>query len=404
MVQAQQQTKNTIKLGIWGTRSAGKTVYMLMLYHYLRRSKGKEKFQIKVDQETDKFLERELDSNIYQGKFPLPTDPKPQKDKHNSYSYKLQRDNSDTIVELTFLDLSGETWEKREKNVKTNNASGKKNDEVSVAKYLTQCHGILILLSPLKEDYGDSYFSLLEGLFRLMQTEIPEFQFKLEQYVVFGITKADHEEIYQRIIDKNFEELIMEIIGSQAPLEWLESYFYLEIVEKKDGTQEVNEDGENNRCCFFPISPFARYTDKDGQIICPVSPVIPNANKTEDELQENEPQQEQPKGADRRQEKQRKDPFKNPSKKQNNSNDDYETPSTENNSEGGQTESQSSYNDDFETPSSPNYPETNQKTQQYKIDKDVTWRPLNVVQPIEWLIERIENRPPKIFDEQQQAE
>ncbi|MDE5123200.1 MAG: hypothetical protein O4965_25400 [Trichodesmium sp. St19_bin1] len=393
MVQKQQRQKNTtIKLGIWGTVSAGKTVYMLMLYHYLKRSKRKDKFLVKVDdQETDDFLQTELNSRIYKGEFPTPTT---MKDKYNSYSYKLKRDNSDTIVELTFLDLPGEVLQGREQKVKTNN---KKNEDVSVAKYLTQCHGILILLSPLKEDYNDSYLPLLDGLFRLMLREIPEF--KLEQYVVFGITKADNDKIYQRTIDTNFYQLIMEIIGLQAPLEWLESYFYLEIVEEKDKTQRVNVNGENNRCCFLPISPFARY-NQDGRMI---SPVI--ENKTEEEPKANESQQEPPKAADKRQGKRLlTDPFKkNLSKKQNN-NDDYETPSTADNSEGGQREGHSSDNDDYKTPSTNGYDEPNQEEGKYKIDTRVTWRPQNVVEPIEWLIQRIENHPPKIFDEQQQTE
>lgn len=284
--------------------------------------------------------------------------------------------------------------QRREYKVKTNN---KKNEDVSVAKYLTQCHGILILLSPLKEDYNDSYLPLLDGLFRLMLREIPKF--KLEQYVVFGITKADHDKIYQRTIDTNFYQLIMEIIGLQAPLEWLESYFYLEIVKEKDETQRVNVNGENNRCCFLPISPFAKCYDKDGKMI---SPVI--ENKTEEEPRANESQQEAPKAADKRQEKQREDPFKkNLSKKQKN-NDDYETPSTADNSEGGQREGHSSDNDDYDTPSTTNDDEPNQEEGKYKIDTRVEWRPQNVVEPIEWLIQRIENHPPKIFDEQQQTE
>ena len=366
-----------------------------MLYHYLQRSKRKDKFLVKVDdQETDDFLQTELNLRIYKGEFPTPTTTK---DKYNSYSYKLKRDNSETIVELTFLDLPGEVLQRREYKVKTNN---KKNEDVSVAKYLTQCHGILILLSPLKEDYPDnSYLPLLDGLFRLMLREIPEF--KLEQYVVFGITKADHDKIYQRTIDTNFYQLIMEIIGLQVPLEWLESYFYLEIVEEKDGTQRVNLNGENNRCCFLPISPFGRYENEKGEMI---SPVDTNENKTEEELKVNESQQEQPEAADKRQEKQREDPFKNPSKKQNNSNDDDKTPSIADNSEGSQREGQSSYNDDYETPSTTNYYEPNQEEGKYKIDTRVTWRPQNVVEPIEWLIQRIENHPPKIFDEQQQTE
>ena len=127
MVQEQQRQKNTrIKLGIWGTSSAGKTVYMLMLYHYLQRSKRKDRFLVKAgNEQTDKFLKKHLISRIYKGEFPSTTT---KEDKYNSYSYKLKRNNSDTIVELTFLDLSGEIWERRGYKVKTNNTNFLKSD------------------------------------------------------------------------------------------------------------------------------------------------------------------------------------------------------------------------------------------------------------------------------------
>ena len=127
-----------------------------------------------------------------------------------------------------------------------------------------------------------------------------------------------------------------------------------------------------------------------------ISPVITNENKTEEELKLNESQQEPPKAADKRQGKRLlTDPFKKDLSKKQNNNDDYE---------GSQREGQSSYNDDYETPSTTNYDEPNQEEGKYKIDTRVTWRPQNVVEPIEWLIQRIENHPPKIFDEQQQIE
>ena len=83
MVQEQQRQKNTtIKLGIWGTSSSGKTVYMLMLYHYLQRSKRKDRFLVKVgNEQTDKFLKDHLNSVIYKGEFPTTTT---KEDKYNS--------------------------------------------------------------------------------------------------------------------------------------------------------------------------------------------------------------------------------------------------------------------------------------------------------------------------------
>jgi GTPase SAR1 family protein len=388
MVQEQQPRENKrIKLGIWGTKGAGKTVYMLMLYHYLERS---NRFEVMLDEETDEFLQKGRNLIIDKGTFPPPTFKNVNKN-YKSYSYKLRRVNSNTIVELTFFDLPGEVLQNRKEELKIKSAGS--DDTVTIAEYLTKCDGILILLSPLKEDYealGCSYFTLLDGFFRLMK--IKSNKFKLEQYVVFGITKADSDEIYQRTIDDNFYQLFMEIIGPQAQLSWLKNLFYLET-EEKDGITQVNINGENNRCCFIPISPFARY-EKDGKMI---SPVILNENKTEDEPKVNESQQEDPKAGDRRQQKQREDPFgKNSSKKQNNSAGDYETPGTANNSEDSQKESQSSSNDDYETPSTANNDRANQKKHwegKYKIDKDVTWRSLNVVEPIEWLINSIENHP-----------
>ena len=82
MVQEQQRQKNTrIKLGIWGASSSGKTVYMLMLYHYLQRSKRKDRFLVKAgNEQTDKFLEDHLNSRIYKGAFPSTTT---KEDKYN---------------------------------------------------------------------------------------------------------------------------------------------------------------------------------------------------------------------------------------------------------------------------------------------------------------------------------
>ncbi len=364
MVQEQQpQPDKTIKLGIWGIRGAGKTVYMLMLYHYLKNS---NRFLVRVDEETDEFLKKGLNLIIDEGKFPPPTFKNSNKD-YKSYSYKLKKVNSNTIVELTFFDLPGEVLQERKEELKIKSTDS--DDTVTIAEYLTRCDGILILLSPLKEDYealGCSYLTLLDDLFRFMQ--IKSKKFKLEQYVVFGITKADSDEIYQRTIDDNFYQLFMEIIGPQAKLSWLENLFYLET-EEKDGITQVNINGKNNRCCFLPISPFDRY-EKDGKMI---SPVILNEHKTEDEPEVNESQQEEPKAGDRRQQKQREDPFgKNSSKKQNNSAGDYETPSTGNNDEANQKKHWEG---------------------KYKIDKDPPWKSRNVVEPIEWLIQRIENHP-----------
>lgn len=267
MVQEQQpQANKTIKLGIWGTSGAGKTVYMLMLYHYLQKSQKQDRFLVRVDEETDEFLATGLNSIINKGEFPTSTSTK--KD-YSFYSYMLKRVNSNTTVELTFVDLPGEVLKDRKKTLTTKNASDNTNSNINVAEYLTQCDGILILLSPLKEDYEAldcSYLTLLNDLFSLMQIKSNKFQ--LEQYVVFGITKADHDEIYQRTIDKNFNQLFMEIIGPQANLDWLKNFFYIET-EKKNGITELNINEKNNRCCFLPISPFTRYK-KDDKMISPV--------------------------------------------------------------------------------------------------------------------------------------
>jgi len=147
---------------------------------------------------------------------------------------------------------------------------------LSIVQYLTQCHGILFLMSPLKEDSGQkSYFKLLSDLLRGMQRENNNLR-KLEQYIAFGITKADHEEVYNKFSGTPYaEKSMLEILGGNIGLNWLETFFHVQIDPKKQILYE--QPSEYHRCRAFYISCFGVYKN-NGQF---VSPVLPEKSKGE---------------------------------------------------------------------------------------------------------------------------
>lgn len=346
-----------IRLGIWGTRSAGKTVYMLMLYHYLSIEQG---WNIAVDQETEEFINKGLELMLDEGKFVLPTLTR-RGEAQDIYSYTLSgMMNNQTIdIEIQFFDISGETL--RGRNEIIHDENGK---EITIVDYLLKCHGILFLVSPLQEDRDSrSYYALLGDLFRSMQNRSGHMQ--LEQYVVFGITKVDHEEVYPNFIskssdkssDKSAEKLFIEMLGRQTNLHWFENFFHIKI--GKGDSVDINPN-HDNRCGFFYISPFGVHKDKNGDI---KSIVERNEQTTQSQ----------------------KDPILDPIETSSGSGSPYEMGSKSkgrNNTLNAQGAS----------------------TGKYKINIEVPFNPINMIEPIGWLIQGIINCPPNIpIDSSSQA-
>lgn len=339
-----------IRLGIWGFRGSGKSVYMLRLYEYLA---NKGKIQI-TDQDTEKYINDALDL-FDKGIFVPPTVVPGKKTK---YFYTIKNENGSN-TELTFFDLSGEILENPYKTFVDENSQ-----ENTVVDYLLQCHGIIFLLSPLQNNKKSKpYHSLLRKLFIAMQSKSG--QKPLEQYVAFGITKIDDPNVNQKCLEEKYhypEQMFLEMLdkGPNVQLEWLKNFFHAKIDVPKDKSKNhprLNIDPTpENRCQLFYISAFGTYKNSKGEVKSPVE-----ENKQQDTASKA---------------KFKEDP----------------TCSTE------EQDDREPYDFGQESINTKDIrPDTKDtSSDKYKIDINAPFNPINIFSPIEWLVRGIKNCPPNI--------
>ena len=139
----QNTNKKLIRLGIWGLPTSGKTVYMTMLYHYLSLNNSQWRI-VTDDEDTERYVNKMLSQIMDKGQFPLPDAVR---EEVKIYSYKLIDDKHNNTIELDFLDCSGELYLNLLERVIRQG-----DKQLPLIEYLNQCHGILFLLSSLKED------------------------------------------------------------------------------------------------------------------------------------------------------------------------------------------------------------------------------------------------------------
>lgn len=357
-----QPIPSPIRLGIWGFRSAGKSVYMLRLYEYLL---NEGKIQI-TDTDTEEYIINGLES-LDEGRFVPPTQIPGKKSK---YSYTINNEDGSN-TELTFLDLPGDIL-----NDPYNDFFHENSQEVAVVDYLLQCHGIIFLLSPLEEDKLKEdnqikpYHTLLMKLFIAMQRKSG--QKPLEQYVAFGITKIDHPEVNQKCLEEKYqypEQMFLEMLGKgpNVKLEWLKGFFHAKIEKPKDKSKDnsrlnINPTSEN-RCQLFYISAFGTYKDSDGKV---KSPVILNEEEKQKNTASKAEFQEDPMFLTE------EEPMFSTHKQ--NDLDPYDF--------GKENVNKEDIN--------PN------KYNKYKINIAAPFNPINMLSPIEWLVRGIKSFPPNI--------
>lgn len=255
-----------IKLGLWGLPNAGKTVYMTMLYHYLNLS---NQWRVLLDENTLDFVDYNKELLIEQGKFIPKTDCSANK---TVYTYKLINNYNRSITELNFIDLSGELLLEKDLEVNRQN----------IYDYFNSCHGIIFFVSPLQTDppltTGQSYIKLLGNLLNKMQIRSANTE-RLEQYVAFCITKVDHADFYETHQQSTPEDALLKLLGPNINLNWFNNYFHIKIDERKKRISDIPN--KNNRCKFFYISPFGVYKDKNGVIKSPIEEIEPSTEQPE---------------------------------------------------------------------------------------------------------------------------
>ncbi len=204
---------SAFRIGIWGTTGAGKTTFLAMLYDSLLLRPG---WTVAADHKARTFVTSHLRTLRTKGRFPPPTEVTAETD---IFRYILQEeqtaqsDGAFNQVTLDFVDAPGEFYEK------PHQADRRVTGEMDILDYLSSCHGIIFLLDPdrIDDDLGDD-----EDDYRTMMLDLMlEFQersltyglsddLRLEQYMAFCITKADKEPYWSnRNSPQNLAEEIM---------------------------------------------------------------------------------------------------------------------------------------------------------------------------------------------------
>jgi hypothetical protein len=267
------QGRNDIRIGIWGTSGAGKTTYLARLYDAIALS---DDWTIQADREAAAFVDAHL-TQIESGKFPERT-PKQTREPLKIFSYIItskknaQKQRQPLIgsgrIILNFVDAAGEFYEKVSLNEDGKaKVTSKDGNDVDIVDYLVSCDGILFLLDPVRsQEDGDAYSALLRRLFLKFQNLARERQpdlTHLEHYVAFGVTKIDRREIWTRAVESlESHELAKDILGAKI-FNQLKTFYWIEpdAVRRKQEKEDPSKRGKINRCDFFSIAAIGRYWD-----------------------------------------------------------------------------------------------------------------------------------------------
>lgn len=269
------------RLGIWGTSGAGKTTYLTQLYKTLEGERG---WRVEVVGESIGFYKKNI-SRIRQGHFPDRNPPSETDNGVNIYQYRIYHydpklNRKEIEINLDFIDIPGEKFHghhgmRQFEEVKIK--LGGQDKEITLMEYFLGCHGILFLLNHKWERENSSnektQYEILEDLFLLMRDKQSAFcrQKKkkniLEPYVAFVVTKADQQEIWQSGLSDL--ELVQKILGVGATLDWLDSYFHVNLpkLERQHAKNEYQHPSKDNRCQFFSVSSIGLYQNAKNEFV-----------------------------------------------------------------------------------------------------------------------------------------
>jgi len=394
-----QGSPSDIRIGIWGTSGAGKTTYLARLHDALALS---DDWTIQANKEASLFVDAHL-SKIGRGEFPERT-PIQTREPLKIFSYILtpqrrnRRNQRQPIIGsgrifLNFVDAPGEFYEK----VRINE-SGKKTVETkegghvgSIVDYLISCDGILFLLDPVRsEKDGDAYSDLLRRLFLEFQNRVREQQpnlTHLEQYVAFGVTKVDRQEFWSSSRTSEPHELAKHVLGSKI-FNQLKNYYWIEpdVERRKQEKYDPSKRGKINRCDFFSIAAIGRYKDDKGEWREAV--IYPDREEAKKPEVTQAPPIAQPNadiptvgvysGFNFTPNSHSTEPSSQP---------EHSIPSPE--PSASRVTRASIYEDLVESPSEQSVSEA------ARINQRVDFEAMGVLEPIEWLIQGIQNCPPK---------
>lgn len=204
---------SSFRIGIWGTTGAGKTTFLAMLYDALLLRPG---WTVAADSQARGFVTSQLRNIRTKGRFPAPTEVAAETD---IFRYILQEEKKEQFegefnqITLDFVDAPGEFYER------PHLADRRVKGEMDILDYLSSCHGIIFLLDPervddsLQDDDSDYRTMLLDLMLEFQERNIKSGvsdDLRLEQYMAFCVTKIDKEPYWpQRKSPQNLGEEIM---------------------------------------------------------------------------------------------------------------------------------------------------------------------------------------------------
>ena len=264
-----------IRLGIWGAAGSGKTTYLAALYDCLQRSKGTLKV-IAEDNRASIFIDRIL-TRIADGRFPEPT---PEVKDLEIITFTLMQTASlaASKVQLLFVDAPGEYYAKIGGFDRDGNPSGagivwergtdndsSEETELTLIDYLIKCDGIIFMLSPFQDRTGSaSYQDLLPRIFRGLRARALEVKDegndgrsilddanRFKQFFAFCISQIDRGGYWEKREEANL--LGKELLGNAV--EKLSTFCLFD--------EKHRDDPDRNRCKFFAVSSIGRYLEAD---------------------------------------------------------------------------------------------------------------------------------------------
>ena len=360
----------SIRIGIWGTVNAGKTIYLARLYDLLKESKNYN-FQ-GTDQRAFDFAEQlvsDMNNETTDGTLPLPTLfllGGTQSFDIFTYNFTYKNSQFGSIpITLEFIDAPGEFFEDTDRELTINHGEGAYNN---VIDYLMSCHGVIFLLDyerskpkTTKNDQRKPYFDLLSNLFSKFQLRSCDLNQVtdgyIQQYMAFCVTKADEDELWKK---KDSMSLVKETMGEKMWRYLINNY---SSVNTDLDAVKREQPRKDNRCNFYSTSAFGRYKNSEGKYVKVLKdPFVSSPNTSTPE--------------------------------QNTSNDwDWEEV-INNNTPTNEPSSPKGGLDDIgeETPK-----EINIKARPTVIvEQGKPCNPSNILEPVEWLIRSIIQNPPKL--------
>jgi hypothetical protein len=356
-----------IQLGIWGTTGAGKTTYLGRLYTELLST---HKWIVDASPESFKYI-NDIVEALENGNFPQNT---PETTSEiPGYEYRLTGKTppfKGVNVTLCFIDAPGLFYEKPEKGKAKVKLNGQKV-LIDVLDYLSGCHGIIFLLDPDPKRLPQQKklsIVLLELMQEFQKRYQAQFQDKkarqLQQYMAFCVTKADKGDLWNELHDpKNVAKRIM----GDTVYNGLQNTFCLP-----------------KRFEFYPVSSIGRYQEgKDGSWKQAVN--YPQQNDPDPtNNQSNEVSEPQKPLSDMWEEMTNEKPY------------EFESQEKPTNQEPESSFTDSSNDNNYGlSPSSPNEPpRPSEENPTFDVEKNPV--PINILEPIEWLIQGIRANPPSL--------